>query len=38
MQNLFRSQIVVDEATDFPPIQLACMVGLCDPAANSFIA
>lgn len=38
VQNLFRTQIIVDEATDFSPIQLACMKGLCDPAANSFFA
>ena len=38
VQNLFRTQIVVDEATDFSPIQLACMKGLCDPTANSFFA
>lgn len=38
VQNLLRTQIVVDETTDFSPIQLACMKGLCDPAANSFFA
>lgn len=38
VKSLFRTQIVVDEATDFSPIQLACMKGLCDPAANSFFA
>jgi DNA helicase IV len=38
VQELFRTQIVVDEATDFSPIQLACMAALCDPAANSFFA
>lgn len=38
VQNLFRTQVVVDEATDFSPVQIACMAGLCDPAANSFFA
>ncbi|WP_316231136.1 ATP-binding domain-containing protein [Bradyrhizobium sp. SZCCHNR1051] len=38
VENLFRTQIVVDEATDFSPIQLACMARLCDPAAESFFA
>lgn len=31
----FRNQIVVDEATDFSPIQLACMAALSDPQLNS---
>jgi hypothetical protein len=34
----FRNQIVVDEATDFSPVQLSCMAGLCDPALDSFFA
>lgn len=38
VQGLFRTQIVVDEATDFSPVQLACMAALCDPAADSFFA
>jgi DNA helicase IV len=38
IQSLFRTQIVVDEATDFSPVQLACMAALCDPAAQSFLA
>jgi len=38
VQELFRTQIVVDEATDFSPVQLACMAALCDSAANSFFA
>jgi hypothetical protein len=37
-QRLFRTQIVVDEATDFSPVQLACMAALCDPASQSFLA
>jgi hypothetical protein len=38
IQGMFRSQIVVDEATDFSPVQLACMAALCDPASHSFLA
>jgi hypothetical protein len=38
VRDLFRTQVVVDEATDFSPVQLACMVGFCDPAANAFMA
>jgi hypothetical protein len=38
IRNLWQSQIVVDEATDFSPVQLACMSSLCDPALNSFLA
>ncbi len=37
-RDLLRSQVVVDEATDFGPIQLACMWMLCDPATQSFLA
>jgi DNA polymerase III delta prime subunit len=33
-----RQQILVDEATDFSPVQLACMAALADPLANSFFA
>ena len=35
---LMRNQILVDEATDFSPVQLACMAALAHPAANSFFA
>lgn len=35
---LQRHQILVDEATDFSPIQLACMVALTDPRTDSFFA
>lgn len=35
---LRRNQILVDEATDFSPIQLACMAALTDPKTNSFFA
>lgn len=37
IQDLFRNQIVVDEATDFSAIQLACMAQLTDPAVESFV-
>jgi hypothetical protein len=33
-----RVQVVVDEATDFSPIQLACMSALAHPRLNSFFA
>lgn len=36
--SLYRNQVLVDEATDFSPIQLACMAALCDPQASSFVA
>lgn len=35
---IFRNQIVVDEATDFSPIQLACMAALSHPRIRSFFA
>ena len=35
---LRRDQILVDEATDFSPIQLACMAALADPRTASFFA
>lgn len=35
---LYRNQIVVDEATDFSPIQLACMAALAHPRIRSFFA
>jgi hypothetical protein len=38
IQDLYRSQIVVDEATDFSPLQLGCMAQLTDPATESFVA
>jgi UvrD-like helicase C-terminal domain len=38
VQELYRTQIVVDEATDFSPLQLGCMAALCDPSAPSFLA
>lgn len=36
--SLFRTQVLVDEATDFSAIQLACMAALADPVADSFVA
>ncbi|MDQ0350157.1 ATP-binding domain-containing protein [Ancylobacter vacuolatus] len=38
IRSLMRNQVVVDEATDFSPIQLACMAQLSDPAIGSFVA
>lgn len=35
---IYRNQIVVDEATDFSPIQLACMSALAHPQIRSFFA
>lgn len=35
---LFRNQVLVDEATDFSPIQLACMAALAHPRSRSFFA
>jgi superfamily I DNA/RNA helicase len=33
---LYRAQILVDEATDFSPVQLACMLQLAHPVMRSF--
>lgn len=38
ISGLYRNQILVDEATDFSPIQLACMAGLASPHTDSFFA
>src|SRR5690348_2292523 len=38
VRELYRTQVLVDEATDFSPIQLASMAALCDPATRSFLA
>jgi hypothetical protein len=35
---IYRTQVLVDEATDFSPLQLACMASLCDPSVESFLA
>lgn len=34
----YKNQIYVDEATDFSPIQLACMFHLSNPKINSYFA
>lgn len=36
--DLYKNQIVIDEATDFSPIQLACMAALAHPRIQSFFA
>lgn len=38
IEQVQRIQILVDEATDFSPIQLACMEGLSKPDVRSFFA
>ena len=38
LQRLYRTQVLVDEATDFSPIQLACMAALARPGTRSFFA
>jgi hypothetical protein len=38
MNHLYRTQVLVDEATDFSPIQLACMATLARPGARSLFA
>lgn len=38
VREVLRNQVVVDEATDFSPLQLACMANLCDPQTRSFLA
>jgi hypothetical protein len=37
-RQLYRNQILVDEATDFSPLQLGCMVSLAHPEIRSFFA
>jgi DNA polymerase III delta prime subunit len=34
----YRNQVLIDEATDFSPIQLACMMELTNPKLRSFFA
>lgn len=34
----YRNQVLVDEATDFSPIQVACMAALAHPQLRSFFA
>lgn len=38
MERLYRTQVLADEATDFSPIQLACMAVLARPGTRSFFA
>lgn len=38
LQDLYYTQVLVDEATDFSPIQLACMAALSHPRIQSFFA
>ena len=38
VEQLYRTQVFVDEATDFSPIQLACMAALARPGTRSFFA
>jgi DNA polymerase III delta prime subunit len=35
---LYKNQILVDEATDFSPLQIACMAALSHPRLRSFFA
>lgn len=37
-RSLYYTQVLVDEATDFSPIQLACMAALSRPRIRSFFA
>lgn len=38
IRDLYKNQILVDEATDFSPIQIACMAALAHPRLRSFFA
>jgi hypothetical protein len=38
VRDALRHQVLVDEATDFSPIQLGCMAALANPLGNSFFA
>jgi GTPase SAR1 family protein len=38
LQFEYRNQVMVDEATDFSPVQLACMMELSHPKMRSFFA
>ena len=38
MQDLYRTQVLVDEVSDFSPIQLSCMMGIAHPGVRSFFA
>lgn len=37
-RELYRNQVLVDEAPDFSPVQLACMAAMCHPRVRSFFA
>jgi DNA polymerase III delta prime subunit len=37
-QDLFKNQILVDEITDFSPVQVKCLFRLVHPLTNSFFA
>jgi len=37
-RELYRNQVLVDEVTDFSPIQIACMAALANPDIRSFFA
>ncbi len=36
--DLYKNQILVDEATDFSPVQIACMAAISHPRLRSFFA
>lgn len=38
VHDLYKNQILVDEATDFSPIQIACMAAMAHPRFRSFFA
>jgi hypothetical protein len=38
VSDLYKNQILVDEATDFSPVQIACMAALSHPGIRSFFA
>ncbi|MAU22279.1 MAG: hypothetical protein CMH13_17435 [Martelella sp.] len=38
ISQLYRTQVLVDEATDFSPLQLACMATMARPTTRSFFA
>lgn len=38
IHDLYKNQILVDEATDFSPVQIACMAVLAHPRLRSFFA
>ncbi len=38
IKDIFKNQIMVDEATDFSPLELACMGALSNPTIGSFFA